>query len=254
MNNYESISSLISSFSGQERHFAIPRVYVELVSDFNTAILLNQIVFWSDKSKRKDGYFYKSYVEWEEETTLTEYQVRRSSKVLKDMGLVETVLKKANGSPTLHYKVNMDKLSESILKKLKNRNLRNLRIDTKETEETLTVDDTVDDNSRKRSIEKKEENKLYTRVIDHLNLAAGTRYKPSSKATQRVISARINEGFTVEDMIKVIDIKADDWKGTEFEKYLRPETLFGTKFEGYLNSRKAEEKPKVQFLNIGDDE
>lgn len=150
MNNYESISSLISSFSGQERHFAIPRVYVELVSDFNTAILLNQIVFWSDKSKRKDGYFYKTYVEWEEETTLTEYQVRRSSKVLKDMGIVETVLKKANGSPTLHYKVNMDKLSESILKKLKKRNLRNLRIDTKETKETLTVDDTVDDNSRKR--------------------------------------------------------------------------------------------------------
>ena len=104
--------------------------------------------------------------------------------------------------------------------------------------------------------EKKEDkdNKLYTRVIDHLNLVAGTRYKPSSKATQRVISARINEGFTIEDIIKVIEIKADDWKGTEFEKYLRPETLFGTKFEGYLNSRKAEEKPKVQFLNIGDDE
>ena len=94
---------------------------------------------------------------------------------------------------------------------------------------------------------------LYTQVIDHLNLKAGTGYKPTTKATQRAIDARVNEGFTAEDMMRVIDIKADDWKGTEFEKYLRPETLFGSKFEGYLNSRKVETKTEIKFLNIGDD-
>lgn len=109
-------------------------------------------------------------------------------------------------------------------------------------------------NTNKNDKNDKKDNKLYTRVIDHLNIAAGTRYKPSSKATQRVISARASEGFTAEDMMRVIDIKADDWKGTEFEKYLRPETLFGSKFEGYLNSRKEEAKTEIQFLNIGDDD
>ena len=45
----------------------------------------------------------------------------------------------------------------------------------------------------------------------------------------------MNEGFNLDDFKRVIDIKVDDWRGTEFEKYLRPETLFGTKFENYLN-------------------
>ena len=224
MNNYESISSIISSFSGQERHFSIPRVYVELVSDFNTAILLNQIVFWSDKSKRKDGYFYKSYVEWEEETTLTEYQIRRSSKVLKDMGIVETVLKKANGSPTLHYKVNMDKLSESILKKLKNRNLRNLSNHTEETEETITVDDAVDDTVDDRSINKirltaeriydsyiknrkTEKNKTIKRIQTLIKrhgeekiTRAVERYKLETAETE-VKYIKMSSGFFVEDYI-----------------------------------------------------
>ena len=49
------------------------------------------------------------------------------------------------------------------------------------------------------------------------------------------INARLKEGFTVEDFKTVIDKKVDEWKGTELEQYLRPDTLFGTKFESYLN-------------------
>ena len=148
MSNYNDIKNVIQSFSGTERHITIPRVYLELVGDFNTAAFLNQLVFWSDKTKRRDGFFYKTYAEWEDELLLSEYQVRRSSKNLKDLGLIETEVKRANGSPTVHYKVNMDKLSESILKKLKNRNQTNLGNDSEVSLVSLTVDDTLDDNSR----------------------------------------------------------------------------------------------------------
>ncbi|MGL5085587.1 MAG: conserved phage C-terminal domain-containing protein, partial [Clostridium sp.] len=55
--------------------------------------------------------------------------------------------------------------------------------------------------------------------------------------TQGLIKARIAEGFTEEEFIKVIDNKVSEWVGTEYEKYLRPETLFGTKFESYLNQK-----------------
>ena len=65
----------------------------------------------------------------------------------------------------------------------------------------------------------------------------GTFYKKNTKITQVSIRARINEGFTFEDFKKVIDIKCKSWKKTEWEKFLRPETLFGTKFEGYLNEK-----------------
>lgn len=140
MNNYNVMKGIIASFSGQQNTLTIPTLYIELTGDIQTALLLNQIVFWSDKSKRSDGFFYKTYGEWEQETYLTEYQVRRSVTKLKELGFVETKLKRANGSPTLHYKLEFEMLSDSILKKLKKRNLTNLRNETEETSETLTVD------------------------------------------------------------------------------------------------------------------
>lgn len=83
-------------------------------------------------------------------------------------------------------------------------------------------------------------------IIDYLNLKAGTRYKPNSKSTIKNIKARLETGFTVEEFKMVIDNKVKDWKGTSYEMYLRPATLFSeSKFEGYLNQRRIEEvKPK----------
>lgn len=74
-------------------------------------------------------------------------------------------------------------------------------------------------------------------IIDYLNLKIGARYRASSKSTQSHIKARLKEGYTVEDFYTVIDKKHSEWYGTEMEQYLRPETLFGTKFENYLNSK-----------------
>ena len=82
---------------------------------------------------------------------------------------------------------------------------------------------------------KEKENNIYSEIIKYLNEKANTNYRPSTKNTQSFISARLKEGFTVEDFKKVIDVKVENWMGTDFEKYLRPATLFGTKFENYLN-------------------
>lgn len=75
-------------------------------------------------------------------------------------------------------------------------------------------------------------------IVEYLNLKLGTGYKPSSQATQKHIKARLAEGFTAQDFRTVIDNKCAEWMGDpKMEKYLRPETLFGTKFEGYLNAK-----------------
>lgn len=83
----------------------------------------------------------------------------------------------------------------------------------------------------------KPEKHMYTEIIGRLNDRAGTAYKSSAESTRRVINARINEGFTLDNFFAVIDKKVDEWKGTDMEKYLRPSTLFGTKFESYLNQK-----------------
>jgi hypothetical protein len=138
MNNRDYISSIITQFSGQNNVIPIPVIYLKITEDYPSAVLLNQMVYWSDRTSRKDGYFYKSYNDWFQELHLTEYQVRRATNKLKTFGFVDTALKKANGAPTLHYKVDTKEISEWILKKLKNGNLTNLRMDTEETQESLT--------------------------------------------------------------------------------------------------------------------
>ena len=95
-------------------------------------------------------------------------------------------------------------------------------------------------------------------VVEYLNKKAGTRYRPSSKATYQHIHARLAEGFTVEDCKAVIDKKCAEWIGTDFAQYLRPVTLFGGKFEAYLNApakaRKTYGKTGVEITVPADHE
>lgn len=81
----------------------------------------------------------------------------------------------------------------------------------------------------------------FIEIIGYLNEKAGTNFKATTKSTQRDITARFNEGFKLEDFQKVINKKVMEWKDSEYAKYLRPETLFGKKFEGYLNQPERNE-------------
>lgn len=75
-------------------------------------------------------------------------------------------------------------------------------------------------------------------VINHLNHRLGTKYKPTTQATRKLIKARLKEGFTIEDIKLVIDKKATEWVGNpKMAQFLRPDILFGNKFEGYLNAK-----------------
>lgn len=81
----------------------------------------------------------------------------------------------------------------------------------------------------------------YEEITDYLNEKAGSQFRSSTKKTQSLIKARFNEGFKIDDFKSVIDIKTNEWlNNKDMSKYLRPETLFGTKFESYLNQ---EHKP-----------
>lgn len=83
----------------------------------------------------------------------------------------------------------------------------------------------------------KNERNIYKDIVEYLNEKTGKSFKSTTKKTQSCIHARLAEGFKEDDFKTVIDKKCAEWIGNEkMEQYLRPETLFGTKFESYLNA------------------
>lgn len=113
-----------------------------------------------------------------------------------------------------------------------------------------TVEGTVEGTSKIDNINRIKNN-IYSRVIDHLNVKASKSFKYTTKKTKSCIDARIREGFKEEDFLKVIDIKTKEWKDNpDMSKYLRPETLFGTKFESYLQQEVKQDQPEQQFKSL----
>ena len=93
-------------------------------------------------------------------------------------------------------------------------------------------------NKRNNSSAEAEPKSIHKDVIDYLNGKIGARYKASSAINKRLIDARVKEGYKLADFKRVIDNKVASWANDQkMSKYLRPQTLFGTKFESYLNER-----------------
>ena len=234
MSNYVELRNILRKMSGQDSVITIPKIYIDFTGDLTTAAILNQLVFYSDKGKRSDGFFYKSYKEWEEETGLTKRQVSYSIGKIKELGLVETKLKKANGSPTIHYKLDYDKLLDSIVTKCHYRLEQNVTIDSDKVSQSLTENTTENTTENNISTSKIP----YKDIIDYLNEKADKRFKHTTANNQKFIRSRWNEGNTLDDFKRVIDIKVSQWKNDkDMNQYLRPQTLFGTKFESYLNEK-----------------
>ena len=151
---------------------------------------------------------------------------------------VRTILKKLEKEGYIELLTSGSKGKESTLKITIKQQLFNNNV-TNKSEQLQQVEGgkQQQSNNNVTTLSKKKENNnnIYSLVIDYLNKKANTNYRASTKNTQSFINARVSEGYTVEDFKKVIDSKSKEWLNTDFEKYLRPATLFGTKFENYLN-------------------
>lgn len=152
---------------------------------------------------------------------------------LESYGYIKTILIYKQGSKQVHQRKIILQNQYPIEEKI------NTPID-KKVKENITVINTTSNNTLEKEYIPFEE------IIDHLNNVAGTSYRTSTKKTKQFIKARFKEGFQLTDFKVVIEKKVAEWKGTDMAKYIRPETLFGTKFEGYLNEKviTANKKPK----------
>ena len=125
--------------------------------------------------------------------------------------------------------------NENNVNNVNNGNCKNVK-PIPDNKQITDTDDVTDNNNGDKSPNIKSVSDNIKDVIDYLNLVCGTNYKSTTKATIEVIKARLKEGFTVDDFKSVIDKKHYEWGiDPKMSCYLRPQTLFGTKFESYLN-------------------
>ena len=123
-------------------------------------------------------------------------------------------------------------------------------------EECQTVDGQVTDECPhsigKDSIGKDSiDNIPYKEIIDYLNSKTGKNYRDNVQKNRSLIKARWSEGYRLDDFKHVIDNMVKDWSGTNYAKYLRPETLFGTKFDSYLNQGNVVNREKKTDERLG---
>ncbi len=110
-------------------------------------------------------------------------------------------------------------------------------VTTTETPVSVTeITVNVSNNQQKESKEKN--NNIYMSIVDYLNEKCGTKYQNTAIESVQLILDKLSRGFTYEDFVKVIDIKAAEWLDDDkMQKFLRPSTLFGKNFESYLNQK-----------------
>lgn len=254
--------------------YTVRLAYVDITEDLIAGILLGQIVYWympneQGKSKlkvKKNGEFWlaKSREDWREEIRITPKQYDRAIKILIEKKFVEVQKFKFNGAPTHHIKLNIFEVTERVKCILTFREVPNAplgeiqltervnsltEITTKTTTEITTLKDNMSSDQKERS----KDSIPYEDIVSYLNEKVGKSFKHKTAKTRSLIKVRFKEGFTIDDFKQIIDIKAAQWlNDSHMNQYLRPETLFGTKFEGYLNENNRNTKSPNNQQQYGD--
>lgn len=91
----------------------------------DAALLHNELLFWSDKGGRPDGWVYKNYADLQQRLPLSEYQLRKAYKQLREAGYLETKVMKVEGCPTVHFRF-----------------LKNFRMETEKTSLSIETEKT----------------------------------------------------------------------------------------------------------------
>lgn len=116
MNGFQSdVYTIIKHFTGHQNVLTVNVTMIDFVGDLETALLLSQLIYWSDKGTRSDGFIYKTDKEWYDEIRITRHSLVKAKKKLGSMGILETKVMKANGNPTVHYRINKQEFVEQFM-------------------------------------------------------------------------------------------------------------------------------------------
>lgn len=216
----------------------------------NEAIMLQQMHYWLIKSSHEfEGvkWFYKTLEDWQTEfpfwSTMT---IRRTLSNLEKQKVIRVGnFNKKKFDKTKWYTIEYQCVNRRCVQY--EQTMCSDRTDgcvqfeqtyTREYTETTTENNVTEEKPLK--VVWTEETK---HIIDYLNKRTGKKYSVKTKKTAQLIHKLLDNGFTVEDFERVIDIKCKQWLNNEkMNQYLRPRTLFSEKFEDYLNEAPARNK------------
>ena len=218
--------------------FPKPFIYDEKYKSLsNHAKLLYMLLFgrlelsikngWHDR----DGNVFQYYTNEQLMVDLnsSEKTIIKFKKELKDVGLLKEV-RQGNNLPNRIYISAVDGTVNSTVSELEILQSGTVKTTVSELEilqTNKTNNNEIDNNNNKLLICKE--------IISYLNLKAKKKFKVDTASHQKFIKSRLKEGYVLEDFKKVVDIMVAKWKGTEYEQYLQPQTLFGNKMDNYLN-------------------
>lgn len=142
--SYQQVKAMIKQFTGQANTLVIPRVFIDFTGDHLAALLLSQILYWSDKTDDIDGWFYKTADEWQDELGMSNYQVKRAAALLEQFG-IETRVRKVSKTPKMHYRIDMSLFTDLFFKFLESKETsksRNYVVENQETSKSMEVQET----------------------------------------------------------------------------------------------------------------
>lgn len=143
------IADLITQFVGQSNVITVQVALIDATGSIEAALFLSQLLYWSDRGSLQDGWIAKTYKDWHEEIRLSKYQISKATNSLAEAG-IETKLAKWAGAPTVHYRINREKFSQWIVKKLDNRLSKNFTNECEETSQTYTETTTETTTEKKK--------------------------------------------------------------------------------------------------------
>lgn len=214
------------------------------------AAMLNYIIDLSDYKgslniKMTPSYIQRKRPKW------TTYFIRKTLKNLTEVGIISEFNNDGRGKT---YRLNKDAIYELLAEyegTLNNQTTQNEQSDYSNKTVRLSNLDNQTIQNDQQSITNQEHNQEHNQsyvendksfipqiedVIDYLNDVTGQKLRSSSKGHKNYIRARLRDGYTVDDCKVVIDKKWADWQGTDWEKFMKPSTLFApSHFDEYLN-------------------
>lgn len=138
VSNYQAMIELVQKLAGKKDWST--QIYITITEDALAGLFLDRILWWSDKSSREDGFFWKKADEWEQELFISYAQIKRLTGILEKKGFIETKIQRANGAPTLHYRPVLSSIINAIKSKFKKVEIQESRNSEKsemEIEESL---------------------------------------------------------------------------------------------------------------------
>lgn len=224
----------------------LPKLAIEI--GLNEAIILQQIHYWLNQSNHNhDGkkWIYNTYDDWNKQFPFWSVMtIRRTITSLEKQNLILIAnYNKAGFDKTRWYSINYPVVESVNRRCVQNeQTICSKRTDGSVQNEQTNTRDYTENTTENISMSDKSDAAPYKTIIEYLNNKVNKKFSYKSESNRKLIKARFNEGYKLEDFIKVIDIKTNEWINDEkMKSYLQPSTLFrGSNFDKYLNQELPE--------------